>query len=232
MSEKFRNYWQDKTDSGHRFKDERWFRKLAEELLYLFPVRGALLDVGSGDAKILTYLAPHFDSVTGIDVSESMLGEAGKRVKESGITNIRLKQGDACHFPDSVGKADLILSYQVAQHLEPEEIKMHLQECKRVLNPGGMVGICSIPWANLRYLYESNGLLGKSLSPLSMVLHYYLRRPKRICSQIKHGLSIMGLWYTHDQIKAIADAEGFNCEIVTSWYYEYRFHAILSCSDI
>lgn len=233
MSEEFRNYWQNKTDSGHRFKDEFWYSKLAEELLHLFPVRGTLLDVGCGDAKILTHLAPHFDNVIGIDISDVMLGQAKKRVNECGISNIRFEQADACHFPDSVGKADLILSYGVAQYLEPKEISGYLRECKRVLNQGGMVGICTIPWANLKYLYRLKGLRDKALSPQRAILRYYLHIPRMIYSRIKRGVMAdgIGLWYTHNQIKDIACAEGFNCEIVTSWYYEYRFHAILNPSN-
>ena len=229
MSERFKKYWDNKTDPGHRFKDEGWYSKQAEELLCLFPVRGTLLDVGCGSAKILTYLAPHFDNVTGIDISGTMLREAEKRVKEFGISNISFEQADACCFPDSIGKFDLILSYQVAQHLDPKEISRHLQECKRVLNREGMVGICSIPWANLQYLFVVGGLRNKPLSPLGVMLNYYLRKPRNILSKLEHGIwDIIGFWYTHDQINKLALAEGFNCEIVTSWHYEYRFHAILS----
>lgn len=235
MNEKFKKYWENRTDSGHRFTDEGWYQKNAEELMHLFPVRGTLLDVGCGDAKILTYLAPYFDNVIGIDISASMLGEAKKRVKEFGISNIRFEQAHACHFPDSVEEADLILSYGVSQHLNPKEVAIHLQECKQILNHGGMVGICSTPWANLKYLFLSRGLRKKPLSPISVVRRYYWHTFIKPLSRLKRLIlgrpaDVWGFWYTHDQIKALAEAEGFSCEIVTSWYYEYRFHAIL-CSS-
>jgi hypothetical protein len=38
----------------------------------------------------------------------------------------------------------------------------------------------------------------------------------------------IGCWYARDQIREIASSEGFDCHIVTAWYYEYRFHARLN----
>jgi hypothetical protein len=42
---------------------------------------------------------------------------------------------------------------------------------------------------------------------------------------------VMGRWYGRDEIRSIADSEGFDCDIVSSWYYEYRFHARLRLRD-
>ena len=231
MTDKYRKHWQDKTDAGHRYHDESWFKKLAEELLHLFPVRGTLLDVGCGNAEILTYLAPHFDKVIGIDISDSMLTEAEKRAKQFGISNIRFAQADACQFPEFIDKADLVLSYQLIQHLDEGEISRHLQECRRVLSPKGMIGMCSILWANLKYLFRAGGLRSKPLSPFNLLIKYHQRIPRKAISWLRHGVypaDIMGFWHTHDQVKFFAAREGFDCEIVNSWYYEYRFHAILN----
>jgi hypothetical protein len=41
----------------------------------------------------------------------------------------------------------------------------------------------------------------------------------------------IGYWHSRDEIRSVAASEGFDCDITTSWYYEYRFHAKLRLRD-
>ncbi len=232
MTDLYREYWAGRTNAQPRYSDEEFFRKIAEEMLCLFPVGGTILDVGCGDGKILRYLAPRFDEVTGIDVSESMLTVARTHARESGVSYIQFEQGDACRFPSSVRNVDLIVSNGMIQYLDPAEVGAHLRECRRVLKPGGTIGIFSIPCANFRRLFRLGGTRGTPLS-LARVLWRYLRNTsKAIWAQLGNGVPIdtMGFWYTYDAIADLASSEGFECETVGAWHYEYRFHAILRCS--
>jgi SAM-dependent methyltransferase len=230
MREKYQAWWSSKQDAGHRFQTEDWFEKNANELSCLFPKGGTLVDVGCGNAQLLTYLAPHYDQVVGIDFTPSMLEVARKRVEAFGLKNVRLELGDACQFPAAVSRADLILSNQVAQNLAAAEIRLHLQECNRVLAPLGAVGICGVPWLNLRNWYYSGGrhrVLGR-LSALEG-LRTLRRRGGLFLSRLRGEVMAdgIGLWYSREEIGAIASAAGFDCDTVTAWHYEYRFHARL-----
>ena len=51
--------------------------------------RGAALDIGCGGGKYSFATSPYFDSVTGIDISENMIGIAEKRKEKDEI-----KSGD------------------------------------------------------------------------------------------------------------------------------------------
>jgi ubiquinone/menaquinone biosynthesis C-methylase UbiE len=229
MRDYFLEYWQKRNDAGHRLSTEDWFEKNATELLHLFPAKGVLLDVGCGNAEILAYLAPHFESAIGIDFSSSMLNAARRRLDAKPLPNVNLMLADACDIPIGNQKTDLILSYQVAQNLDDAQLRRHLRECRRILRQGGIVGVCSVPWANLRHLRECGGLTGPRISPAGLLLRYCTRAPRGLYHRLKLGVMSngIGFWYTHEEMKSIAASEGFECEIVNSWYYEYRFHAIL-----
>jgi ubiquinone/menaquinone biosynthesis C-methylase UbiE len=234
LQEHYRAWWSSKRDALNRSRAEDWSSGSAYEMICLFGKGGVLLDVGCGNAQLLAHLAPHFDEVVGIDYSPSMLEAAAQRLQDFHVRNARLEVGDACGFPRSVVHADVILSNGVAQHLSPSEIGRHLRECRRVLRPGGCVGICSIPWATLRTPFSLGTLrdpapersLRRTLQSLHRRLHLRL-------ADFRNDFSgnAMGRWYGRDEVRSIADAEGFDCDIVSSWYYEYRFHARLRLRD-
>jgi SAM-dependent methyltransferase len=229
MREQCKVWWASKKDAFHRQRSEVWLKQNAYELLCLFPHGGTLLDVGCGNAQLLTYLAPHYDKVIGIDFSPGMLEAARQRVEAFGLKNVHLESGDACQFPASVSHADVILSSHVVQDLDPAEVRLHLQECSRVLTPSGAVGLCGIPWVNLRDWYYSGGVqlppstgIRQSLRAMRRYLHLRWQQ----CRGVVKADGI-GCWYGRDEIVRIAKSEGFDCHIVHAWYYEHRFHARL-----
>jgi ubiquinone/menaquinone biosynthesis C-methylase UbiE len=230
MTEHFRAFWASKQDGLHRERTEESFERIAHEISCLFPHGGKLLDVGCGNAELLVYLARHYDDVIGIDCSASMLEAAKPRLDAFNSSNVRLELGDACHFPLSLPQVDVILSHGVVQYLDPAEVSLHLNECNRVLAPRGAVGLCAIPWMNLREWCHSGGLHeslagGRIRQSLRVTRHYFQR-----LWRTWRGVVLpdgVGYWYGHGHICRMAESEGFECQIVNAWYYEYRFHAKL-----
>ncbi len=141
--ERTKAHWGQKTHGGHRYADEHWLKKYADEILFLLPHGGTLLDVGCGACELTVYLASAFDFVYAIDFSESMLAAARERLHKRSVTNIKLTYGQAEKFPSEIDNVNCVLSYGMVQYLDNQGFVKHLQECYRVLNKKALPGS---PW--------------------------------------------------------------------------------------
>jgi ubiquinone/menaquinone biosynthesis C-methylase UbiE len=132
-----------------------------------------LLDIGCGTASITAGLgrrvAPAIS--VGLDISMTRLRQArelGARRPDgrSTISLPRLVAADAYALPFSHGSFDAAYSHALLQHLgEPLRA---LGEIRRVLRPGGVVGVCD--WdLDASLLYPTSALLAHSLSLFTQV---------------------------------------------------------------
>ena len=112
---------------------------LIEEVLRWSEVHQAenILDVGCGIGGSSLYLAQKFNAnATGITLSPVQSGRASERAIEFGLqdrTNFQV--ADALNMPFEDNSFDLVWSLESGEHM-PEKQKF-LQECYRVLKPGG-----------------------------------------------------------------------------------------------
>ena len=97
-----------------------------------------ILDVGCGIGGSSLYLAEKFDaSVTGITLSPVQANRAIARAKEKGLSDrATFEVADALKMPFPDESFDLVWSLESGEHM-PDKRKF-LQECYRVLKPGGM----------------------------------------------------------------------------------------------
>jgi ubiquinone/menaquinone biosynthesis C-methylase UbiE len=126
--------------------------------------RDDALDFGCGVGRLTVALTAYFGSVTGVDISPSMLGHARKLHAASPrcrfVLNDRL---DLQAFPSSC--FDLVYSSLVLQHMPTALAGGYLAEFVRVVRPGGAVVIL-VPEAHLRtlrgsvYAYAPHRLIG------------------------------------------------------------------------
>lgn len=80
------------------------------------PVRERYLDFACGTGRILAHLEQRFDSSVGLDISESMLTEARRKVRKA-----TLIAGDATRSPDLVpGAFDCITAWRFFLNAQPE----------------------------------------------------------------------------------------------------------------
>jgi SAM-dependent methyltransferase len=96
-----------------------------------------VVDVGCGMGRVMRHLAPHCESVIGIDISPEMLVRA--RTHLLGLDNVRLVHTSGAELPnvddDSVG---LVYSLLVLIHVDRRAAWRYLEETRRVLEPGGL----------------------------------------------------------------------------------------------
>ncbi len=93
-----------------------------------------VLEVGVGTGLCLPLYPPNCD-ITAIDLSEAMVDKAAERVREHGLTNVKLMKMDAgaMEFADST--FDLVIAAYVVTAV-PDYRKL-MQEMIRVSRPGG-----------------------------------------------------------------------------------------------
>ena len=105
---------------------------------------GRVLDAGCGGGGMPLSLAEHADEVVGIDPIDRF-GDAGVRLaRERGVRNLRFLQADGMRLPFAAGSFDLVLSHAVIEHVA--DAPLYLQECRRVLRPGGRVYLSTAPY--------------------------------------------------------------------------------------
>ena len=97
------------------------------------------LDVATGTGFTAVALAGLLGHVIGIDMTDEMLAQADRLAREHGRTNVRFELGDAMRigYPDS--SFDIVTSRRATHHFE--DVPRFLREAKRVLRPGGRLGI-------------------------------------------------------------------------------------------
>ena len=134
-----------------------WWRKLAvKRLKRLRPSR--ILDVatGTGDFAIQLNESLQPQHITGIDLSQGMLDEACRKVKEKGLESIiTFEQGDCMALPMQDETFDAVtVAFGVRNF---EHLQQGYQEMARVLKPGGMLCVLELSTPTnplIRWFYD------------------------------------------------------------------------------
>lgn len=103
-----------------------------------------VLDYGCGVGRVLLPLARISESVTGIDVSKSMLQEAKLNCQKRGVSNVAFLQGEGA-LSALQGSFDLVHSVLVFQHIPCQRGEKILRHLIAALREGGF-GLIHIPY--------------------------------------------------------------------------------------
>ncbi len=126
------------------------------------------LDFGCGVGRLVLAFARRYQSVTGMDVSPSMMSEAEKNCQAANLDNVSFYQSNDA-LSELSQDYDLIHSHLVFQHI-PSSRGMRL--CESLMNhlkPGGILVLhlhyrCHAPWwiralVRLRYMFPPLNML-------------------------------------------------------------------------
>lgn len=119
-----------------------------------------LLDCGCGPGSITVDLAQAVapGDTIGIDLREDALAQARALARERRIANVAFHAASVYHLPFPDGSFDAAFACAVLQHLAAPLVA--LQEIRRVLKPGGVIGVADGS-ATLDFRYPTNPLLEK-----------------------------------------------------------------------
>jgi SAM-dependent methyltransferase len=117
----------------------RTWQSLAVGLAALLDL-GDVLDVGSGDGAAAGYVAPYCRSLTCIDTNARMLEAATERLAR--FPNVKTKFADVHDLPFKQASFDSILLFHTLAYAEKPQ--RALEECSRVLRPGGRIVVLTL----------------------------------------------------------------------------------------
>jgi len=99
---------------------------------------GRALDFGCGIGRLTQALAPYFDEVIGVDISQPMIELAAQKNRHgSKVHYVVNARADLAQFADA--SFDYAQSVMVLQHMRPEYSLRYIAEFLRVLRPGGLL---------------------------------------------------------------------------------------------
>lgn len=130
----------EKAEKAH-FSEDRMARVRAEVFpAVLRDIKGkTILDIGSGFGSLTLGIAKNNpdSKVYGIDLHESLTGQAQMNAEISGMPNVEFRTGSVYALPFESDFVDTTTCFLVLHHLE--DIKFALFEIKRVMKKGGLL---------------------------------------------------------------------------------------------
>ena len=121
-----------------------------------------VLDLACGAGTTSFYLFKKYNcKITGIDISESLIADATKRLTNSGKnTKINFEVADALKLPFPDNSFDAVIAQAFFILIDDKE--KALQEIYRVLKPGGFFGSLELSWFKIPPKEAYNELLEKT----------------------------------------------------------------------
>lgn len=221
----WQEYWSDKTNGGHRFQDNTFLKKEAQEKLFHLAGGKSLLDFGCGSADLLIFFIPEYENVIGVDFSLSMLEKAKEKIDNAKFKNANLIHANDSSIWDKIDQSfDRIINVGVIQYLTINQIEGFLDHASEKLNPDGKIIFFDVIDPRIFDLWKA-GLFSEKSFFFNVFLRVTIIKFLNLFK--KEPKNIMGYTYDPQAIERIAQKYGFQMEYVKSMYYEYRYHAIL-----
>ncbi|MDH5588249.1 MAG: class I SAM-dependent methyltransferase, partial [Nitrospirota bacterium] len=155
IAEKMKQDWEERAQHHARFwiatehyQNEEVFAESGEEtaqclmtaIREVYQPTWNVLDIGCGIGRVLKPLAPYFQTLSGVDVSATMIAQSKTWLADyPHITTYENSGLDLSKFHDS--SFNLVYSYVAFQHMPRPVFERYLGEINRVLLPEGYLAL-------------------------------------------------------------------------------------------
>jgi ubiquinone/menaquinone biosynthesis C-methylase UbiE len=138
-------------------EDSPFARRPASALAWLEPLDPDMivLDVACGAAHAAEQAAPHVRQVVGVDLTPALLEVGAERLRDAGISNVLLQEGNAAELPFLDASFDLVMCRGAMHHFADPGAAV--AEMARVCKDGGRVVVADMvpPSADVRGAFDA-----------------------------------------------------------------------------
>lgn len=164
--------------------------------LYLPGKNERVVDLGSAWGAFSFELAPHCKQTIGVDFSETAIKFCMKRLQSSDYKNLSFVCADAQNTGLKQGCIDSIFCSDLVEHLYPGQFVNMLDECKRILRPGGKIVIWTPHRGHILEKMKNNNIILKR-DPA----HVDYKSMGKIVDELKsRGFKIVKNYYTESHL--------------------------------
>ena len=212
MTQDWKLFWADQNDPRHP-KTPDFILSHGHEftLMGVNPVGKRVLELGCGSGALFEVVGfDRADRYRGVDFSETML--AAFRATHPGVD---VSCAEASSYIDD-SKYDLIFSNAVIQYFSRSMLRRHVANARRMLAPGGMIVIGSVPWRGARVAFHlqsySPASARRLMKGLAVLVRSYL------------GVDRIGYWHSYREFARLAKTRDMTVSYFGCLKYPYRFH--------
>jgi 2-polyprenyl-3-methyl-5-hydroxy-6-metoxy-1,4-benzoquinol methylase len=154
------NHWRDRIALAHSLVDKWALPRLGDRR----PQDTRVLDVGCSVGTMAIEFALRGFRAAGIDFDAAALAIAQQLCAEEGVA-VELFQGDVAEWrPQSGDHMDIVLCFDIFEHLQDDELGSMLQSIRRLMSASGTLIFYSFP-LQFDYLFFSRDFLSWPLAP-------------------------------------------------------------------
>jgi O-antigen biosynthesis protein len=155
-----------------------------------------ILDIGCGEGYGSAFLAQQANAVIGIDRDQATIGHA--RNKYSSIPNLTFEVGNCEEIRKDEQSFDMAVSFELLEHLDPDNQVKFLQSVQRMLKPDGLFLVSSPERDEYAATYQARNEFHKhemTVTELKAFLCTFFRHVQ-FCGQ--RVLSYSTMWQLED----------------------------------
>lgn len=217
-----------KWNPDNRRDDDEFCKKKINEALFHINKGGIILDYGCGNCNQTKFLSPHFDRIIAADLSERMIIEAEKAINLAGAKNVTLIQADEETVWKKIDKkVDVIIATGVIQYFQQQQLERFIINCASNITDDGRIVFFDVI-NPLKFLFFRYNLINDKGSLVNFIrctfdlisLFFLKKNPDKYLGEIGYG-------YYPNNFSNFCMKNSLNVEIVSSLYYEYRYHVII-----
>jgi cyclopropane fatty-acyl-phospholipid synthase-like methyltransferase len=162
-----------------------------------------VLDIGSAWGELSFALTAHARFTIGVDFSAKAAAFCAHQIDAKNSDKLAFLCADACHTGLKSNSVDVAISADLFEHLYPDQFEAVMDECRRVLKPGGRLVIWTPHRGHILEVLKNNNIV---LKPDKSHVDYKSMRTL-VEALNKRGFTIEKRYYAESHLPVLRSME-------------------------